>query len=150
MAQTGGGFDLSHNVIAGGGERSTGGSFTLEGTIGQANAGNVSTDATLSLRSGFWEFGSFAPTAAGVSLGGRVMSANGYPIGRARITLNNAGGMIRHSITNPFGYYRFEDVPAGDTYLISVGHKIYQFGEPVRVVVANADDSDITFIALPN
>ncbi len=57
-AQTGGTFDLSHNVIAaGGGSVSTGGTFTIDGTIGQSLAGTQSTGGTFNLRGGFWPFG---------------------------------------------------------------------------------------------
>lgn len=54
VAQSGGGYDLSHNVIAGGGEKSSIGNFSLEGTVGQGAAGSVSYDSTSSLFSGFW------------------------------------------------------------------------------------------------
>lgn len=148
IAQTGGGFDLSHNVIAGGAERSTGGGFTLEGTIGQANAGNVSTDATFSLRNGFWEFSSLAPTAAGVTLAGRVLSANGRPIGKASIILSDASGMIRRAITNSFGYYKFEDVGAGETYIVTVRSKRYTFVNPTQVINVFDNVADVDFTAI--
>ena len=46
LAQSGGGFDLSHNVIAGGGATfSTGGEYELGGTIGQADAGTLTGGA---------------------------------------------------------------------------------------------------------
>ncbi len=42
-AQSGGGYDLTWNVIAGGGATfATGGSYSLGGTIGQADAGTMS------------------------------------------------------------------------------------------------------------
>ena len=39
LAQSGGGYDLSWNTIAGGGGASTGGNYTLHGTIGQHGVG---------------------------------------------------------------------------------------------------------------
>jgi hypothetical protein len=52
-AQTGDGFDLSWNVIGGGGGKSTGSGFTVEGTIGQPVVG-LSSDAEYTLQHGFW------------------------------------------------------------------------------------------------
>lgn len=54
LAQTGGGFDLSHNVIAGGGDTfSAGGEYELGGTIAQADAGRR-TGGTFIVNGGFW------------------------------------------------------------------------------------------------
>jgi hypothetical protein len=50
----GGGYDLSWNTIDGGGGKSTGGTFELEGTIGQPDAGGPLTGGTFSLTGGFW------------------------------------------------------------------------------------------------
>lgn len=49
-----GGYDLSWNTIDGGGGKSTGGTFELEGTIGQPDAGGELTGGTFSLTGGFW------------------------------------------------------------------------------------------------
>ena len=52
-AQTGDGYDLTWSTIDGGGGRSTGGTFTLEGTIGQPDAG-LMTGGDYTLAGGFW------------------------------------------------------------------------------------------------
>src|SRR5688572_927579 len=63
LAQSGGQFTITKSVIAGGGGRATGGTFTVDGTIGQSVAGGPSTGATFTLISGFWGGGpSVAPT----------------------------------------------------------------------------------------
>jgi hypothetical protein len=55
LAQSGGGYDLTWNVIGGGGATfSTGGGYSLGGTIGQAVAGGPATGGSYSLNSGFW------------------------------------------------------------------------------------------------
>jgi hypothetical protein len=55
LAQSGGGFDLSHNTIDGGGATfSSAGAFALGGTIGQPDAGPLQSGATYELRGGFW------------------------------------------------------------------------------------------------
>jgi hypothetical protein len=54
IAQSGGTFTITKSVIADGGGRATGGTFTVDGTIGQSVAGGPSTGGTFSLASGFW------------------------------------------------------------------------------------------------
>jgi hypothetical protein len=53
-AQSGGGYELTWNTIDGGGVMfSTGGVYSLGGTIGQADAGNLS-GGSYTLNGGFW------------------------------------------------------------------------------------------------
>jgi hypothetical protein len=52
-AQTGGGFDLTWNTYDGGGDSSSGGVFTVTGTIGQPDAGRM-TGTQVVLSGGFW------------------------------------------------------------------------------------------------
>lgn len=64
-AQSGGGFDLSWNTVAGGGAMlSAGGGFDVSGTIGQSLAA-TSTGADFTLFGGFWNPGALAPLAVG-------------------------------------------------------------------------------------
>lgn len=52
-AQTGGDFDLTWNTIDGGGSASTGDGLTLDGTVGQPDAGLLS-GGDFTLEGGFW------------------------------------------------------------------------------------------------
>ena len=76
-------------------------------------------------------FGAFVcaagPTAAAVSIGGRVLTTSGRGIAFARVTLTTENGMSRTATTNPFGYYRFDEVAAGETDVFTVAHKRYRF-----------------------
>ena len=55
-AQSGGAYDLTWNTFDGGGATfSTGGTYSLGGTIGQADAGTVS-GGTYTLNGGFWVY----------------------------------------------------------------------------------------------
>jgi len=90
----------------------------------------------------------FNPSAASVSVGGRVISATGARIGNARVALSDQSGRIRTSITNPFGYYEFSDVAAGETYIVSVsGSKRYSFDRPTLTVTVSDEITDLDFIA---
>ena len=89
-----------------------------------------------------------APTAASVSVGGRVTTASGRGISRAVITLTDSSGNSVSTVTNPFGYYRFDNVAAGETYLVRASGKRYQFIQSSQVVNVVEDASDINFTAI--
>ncbi len=149
-AQTGGTFDLSHNVIAsGGGSNSSGGPYRVDGTAGQNLAGTLSTGGTFSLRGGFWAFEAAAPTAAFVGISGRVLTADGRGIRNARLILTDQNGIVRMTQTHSFGHFRFVEVLAGRQYVIQVDSKRFKFAEPARVIIVIDEISDLDFIALP-
>lgn len=56
-------FTLSWSTVDGGGGKSSGGSYSLNGTIGQPDAGSMS-GGTFDLAGGFWGGGS-APSSGG-------------------------------------------------------------------------------------
>ncbi|MBK7934382.1 MAG: carboxypeptidase regulatory-like domain-containing protein [Acidobacteria bacterium] len=87
------------------------------------------------------------PTAAGVSVGGRVLTGE-RGLSNARVTLTSQDGQARQVVTGAFGYYRFDDVVAGQTYILSVNSKRYAFSP--RVVSINQDIADLDLIALEN
>jgi hypothetical protein len=53
-AQTGGGYDLTWSTIDNGGGASAGGGYTLNGTIGQPDAGTALAGGGYTLVGGFW------------------------------------------------------------------------------------------------
>jgi hypothetical protein len=72
------GFDLSWHTIDGGGGTSTGGGFTLSGTIGQPDAGAMS-GGDFALVGGFWAGGAAAdpgPTCTGDLNGDGVVNVS--------------------------------------------------------------------------
>lgn len=89
------------------------------------------------------------PTAASVSISGRVITSNGRGIANARISLINPKGETDQTLTNSFGYYRFGDVRAGESYILSVRSKRFQFAQPTRVIVVMDNLTDENFTALP-
>lgn len=68
-----------------------------------------------------------APSAAGVSLGGRVTDVNGKAISRATVSITNGSGFDRSVVTNAFGYYSIKEIPAGQFYIVSAGARGYTF-----------------------
>jgi len=96
-----------------------------------------------------FELTAFVPTAAGVSVSGRVAEWNGLPIRGAVVTIGGGDlSAARTFRTGTFGQYSFESLPAGGTYFISVRAAKRSFASPTRVV--NLDDSivGVDFIAV--
>ncbi len=90
-----------------------------------------------------------SPTASNVSIGGRILTYNGRGIGNVRITLSDAGGSVRTAMSNPFGYYNFTDIEAGQTVIVSARSKRFYFGSPTRVVSVSDELTSVDFTALP-
>lgn len=87
-----------------------------------------------------------APTAASVAVAGRVtFGRNGRGVNRAVVSMTGADGIVRRATTNPFGYYRFADVAAGETYIFNVKSKSRGSEFAARVVTVNEDISDLNF-----
>jgi hypothetical protein len=145
-AQTGGTFQLEQTVIAAGGGRNSGGSFALDATVGQTLAGGVSQGVRFSVQNGFWTF-NIAPTAALVSIGGRVITADGRGIRNARVLLTAPDGTARLAATGAFGYYRFGDVAVGETYVLTVFSKRFVFDNPTLIVSVMDELRNLDFVA---
>ena len=89
------------------------------------------------------------PSAAHASLSGRVVTAEGVGIGNTLITLTGQAGEPRTVITNPFGYYRFDDVEIGHTYSLTARSKRHTFQTPTVTHHAADSAEGINFIANP-
>jgi Tol biopolymer transport system component len=85
-----------------------------------------------------------APSAANVSVSGRVSDANGNAVSRARISITNQNGETQLAVTGSFGFYRFDEIPAGQTYIISAAHKRWQFNSQVISVSEDIQNADFT------
>ena len=77
------------------------------------------------------------------------MTFDNQGIFQTRVTLMDQSGTTRAVLTNPFGYYRFDDVTVGQSYVVSVSSKRFQFEEPTRVIHLLDELTDLTFVALP-
>jgi hypothetical protein len=87
------------------------------------------------------------PTAATVTVGGRVTTANGRGIRSVVVTMTDSSGNMRTATTSIFGYYRFTDVPAGETYIFTVRGKRFTFGTNTQVQSIVEDTDAINFVA---
>lgn len=88
------------------------------------------------------------PTAASVSIAGRVRTSDGRGLSNAIVYLTDSAGFTRTTRTSSFGYYRFEEIESGQTIILGVSSKRYQF-EP-RVLSINDDLTDADFYPISN
>lgn len=90
---------------------------------------------------------SLTPSAAGVSIDGRIMTTDGTGIRNVIVTLVEQDGTIHMTRTGSFGYYNFEDVAAGQSVIVSIYSRRFSFPQPVRVVMLKDAVSDLDFVA---
>ena len=139
----GGNYTLDQSVIAsGGGQLSTGGNFALDGTIGQPIAGTSSTGNSSVITGGFWTAPPLAPTAASASVSGRILTPEGRGLINARVILIDMQGNRLTAMSSTFGYYHFQEVEVGQTYIFTVASKRYQFTPQVLTVMEEINDLD--------
>lgn len=89
----------------------------------------------------------FGPSAASVSVSGRVMVGKNTGVSNARVILTDSNGNVRTALSSSLGYYRFENVAVGETYVLSASAKLYQFNP--QVVSVMKEINDLNFSALP-
>jgi hypothetical protein len=90
---------------------------------------------------------SSSPTAAGVSVGGRVRDANGQAIRGAAVRLTDMTGTVWTTVSNSFGFYNFPQITAGATYTVEAASKRYTFTPSTRVISVGDAINDLDFIA---
>ena len=84
--------------------------------------------------------GNFAPSAASVGVSGRVVNSSGYGISRAAVILTSGDGTAQTTTTNPFGYFKFDTVSAGQSYGVEIRHKQYAFVSQLLTVTDEISD----------
>lgn len=89
----------------------------------------------------------FIPTAANVSISGRVVTSKGSGIRNATVTLTDVNGSTLTARTSTFGYYRFEEVRVGETYVMSVASKRFRFVPADRILTVTDELTDVDFVA---
>lgn len=83
------------------------------------------------------------PSAARVSVTGKVVSSSGYGVPRAIVSLTDQKGFVRTSVSNHFGYFEFKDLEIG-LYVINVASKQHHFESTVLDVNESIHDLTLT------
>jgi len=86
------------------------------------------------------------PQATGTEVSGRVTTPDGRGLRGAQVTILDATGRARTVTTGTFGYYRFDDVAAGETYTLAVTSRSYRFA--TRAVTTDSSLAAVDFIAM--
>ena len=143
-----GNYKLEQAVIGSGGGSSSdaGNLYKIEGTIGEPIAGTTSSNMGFSVKGGFFAASPLAPTAAPVSISGRVLTNDGSGLRNARVTLTDMSGISRTILSGKLGHFQFRDVPSGETYIISVASRRYIF--QAQVVMATGEITELSFNGL--
>jgi hypothetical protein len=90
-----------------------------------------------------------APTAAAVSISGRVTDPSGNAVRDAILVLEGGPlGQLKRTRVNSFGNYRFEELSPG-TYLVTVNSRRYSFGVRTLTLTVNNNVTDADFVTEP-
>lgn len=84
------------------------------------------------------------PNAIAVEISGRVLTPKGAGLRNAIVTLVGADGVARTATTATFGYYRFEGLKQGESYIISVSSRRFRFPEQRITPSDNLSGLDFT------
>ena len=82
----------------------------------------------------------------GATLSGRVLTAGGQGLRNATVTILDAAGNRRTTVTSSFGAYQFEGLELGSPYLVTVTSKRYRFA--TRMVNLSENLSGVDLIGL--
>ena len=88
-------------------------------------------------------FESLIPTAANISISGQIMVGK-QGLKNAQVVLIDQQGNQRTIVTGTFGNYRFDDLAAGETYVLQVVSKRYQFSSQVVTPFENVSELNFT------
>lgn len=148
-SQTGGDYRIEKSVVAGGGGQSSGGIYSVTGTIGQPAVGTPSAGGVFKIYSGFWTPEYFVPTAALARISGIVVGPNGIGLKDSFVTVTrgplSAPRVVR---TNTFGRFVVDGLEVGQAYFLQVSNRRYEFEQPMQVVNLLDNISNIRFQAM--
>ncbi|MFN2501791.1 MAG: M36 family metallopeptidase [Pyrinomonadaceae bacterium] len=89
------------------------------------------------------EFACSVPVSS-VSISGKVLTPDGRGLRNAVVSLIDAQGVSRGVSTSTFGFYQFDNVKVGQSYIIAVSSKRYRFASRLQSVDAALTDVDFT------
>jgi hypothetical protein len=149
-------FNLPGSAIGGTGTQ------TLLGNYGGTNANGVwslfvrddtitgDPNVVVGNIAGGWGLEFVGTTAAQASISGRVLTSDGRPIRNADVVIT--GNALEHPITvttGSLGWYSFDGLRSGETYVVTVNSRRFTFSTPSRVITLVDNVADADFIADP-
>jgi hypothetical protein len=136
------------------------GTQTLMGNFGLTNAngtwslylrddaGLFTPEVITGCINGGWGLEFLGSTAANASISGRVTTADGRGIRNAKVVITGESLPERRiATTGSFGYFTFEGLQTGQTYVVTVNSKRYTFSTPTRIITLVDNVADANFVA---
>jgi len=103
------------------------GDFFGGGVAVSGNTVVVGANGAMSTDGAAYVFLTSSTTAGGASLDGRVRTPSGAGLRNAIVSVTDQQGNMRTARTGAFGGFRFEGLPVGEGYVVSVKSKNYTF-----------------------
>lgn len=88
-----------------------------------------------------------APSAAPVTVGGRVRTALGAGIRGAIVRLTESDGTVHTATTGTFGTFWFKGIPSGQIVLIDVSSRRFSFTVPTQAISIEDNVSGFDFVS---
>lgn len=88
----------------------------------------------------------FAPTAANVSISGRILTADSKGLSGAIVKLTDENGAVLTAQSSSLGTFQFNQVEAGQTYVLTVSSKRGRF-DP-QIISVSDDVTDLVLTAI--
>lgn len=86
-----------------------------------------------------------APTAANVSISGRVTDFRGRALPRVRLMITAEDGSVVTTLSSDMGYFQFDEIESGFTYILTAASKSHSFSP--RIISLNEEVSDLNIVA---
>jgi hypothetical protein len=99
---------------------------------------------------GGWGLEFLQTTAASASISGRVTTADGRAIRNVDVVIT--GNSLDHPVrvtTGSFGWFTFDGLQTGETYVVTVNSRRFTFSTPSRVISLVDNIADLDFTADP-
>jgi hypothetical protein len=92
--------------------------------------------------------GLLPPSSAPASIAGRTQYADGVGVGSVQIVMTRVSdGTLWTALSNAFGYFSFQGIPTGQTYVLSISTKRHRFPIDSQTITLTDDVTGIVFIA---
>lgn len=88
-------------------------------------------------------FETLIPTSAAVTVSGKVFNGEGKAASNAKVYLTDSNGITRIAVTNNFGNFTFDTVSVGETYIINIYAKKWQYNP--QIINVSEEIVDLTF-----
>jgi hypothetical protein len=95
---------------------------------------------------GGWGIELLSVTSADATVSGRVITQTGNGLRGAKVTMVDSLGRVKTATTSSLGYYQFDEIDTGETYIIGVASKRFRFSP--RVVQVNDSLTDVDFVGI--